>query len=113
MITPFLIGLTMLAAGNPAPMRPPAVPLVAHDPYFSIWSTTAALTDSPTKHWTGTDQPLNGLVRIDGSAFRFLGDQPRGLAAMKQVGFELTPTRTIYSFEAAGMRLSLTFLTPA
>jgi hypothetical protein len=103
----------MLAAGNPAPMRPPAVPLVAHDPYFSIWSTTNVLTDSPTKHWTGTDQPLNGLVRIDGATFRFLGDQPRGLAALKQVSFDLTPTRTMYSFEGGGVHLGLTFLTPA
>ena len=103
----------MLAAGNPAPMRPPAVPLVAHDPYFSIWSTTNLLTDSPTKHWTGTDQPLNGLVRIDGATLRFLGDQPPGLAALKQVGFELTPTRTMYSFEGGGVHLGLTFLTPA
>jgi hypothetical protein len=52
-------------------------------------------------------------VRIDGAAFRFLGDQPRGVAAMKQVSFELTPTRTVYGFEAAGVRLGLTFLTPA
>jgi Domain of unknown function (DUF4965)/Domain of unknown function (DUF5127)/Domain of unknown function (DUF1793)/Domain of unknown function (DUF4964) len=105
--------MTLLAAGNPAPMRPPAVPLVAHDPYFSIWSTTNVLTDSPTKHWTGTDQPLNGLVRIDGATFRFLGDQPRGLAALKQVSFELTPTRTMYSFEGGGVHLGLTFLTPS
>ena len=112
-MSPVLFFLTVVAAANPAPMRPPAIPLVAHDPYFSIWSTTTVLTDSPTKHWTGTDQPLNGLVRIDGTTFRFLGDQPRGVPAIKQVGFELTPTRTIYSFEGSGIRLGLTFLTPA
>jgi hypothetical protein len=113
MITPLLMFTTMLAAGNPAPLRPPAVPLVVHDPYFSIWSTTTVLTDSRTKHWTGTDQPLNGLVRIDGAVYRFLGDQPRAVAVLKQVAFELTPTRTIYGFEGAGVRLDLTFLTPA
>lgn len=112
MITPILILVSMLAA-DVAPVRPPAVPLVTHDPYFSIWSTTDLLTGSATKHWTGTDQPLNGLARIDGETFRFLGDQPRGVAAMKQVGFELTPTRTIYAFEAKGVRVGLTFLTPA
>jgi hypothetical protein len=112
MLTPLLFLAAMFAA-SPAPMRPPAVPLITHDPYFSIWSTTDLLTASPTKHWTGTDQPLNGLISIDGSVFRFLGDQPRAVAAMKQVAFELTPTRTMYTFDANGVRLKLMFLTPA
>jgi hypothetical protein len=99
-----------------AALRPPAVPLIVHDPYFSIWSTSELLTEQPTKHWTGADQPMTGLIRIDGIVYRYLGGQPRWvdpLAPMKQVAFELTPTRTRYGFEAAGIRLDLTFLTPA
>ena len=94
-------------------LRPPAVPLIAHDPYFSVWSMADRLTDEATKHWTGAEQQMAGLARIDGTAWRFLGSWARGGAAMRQTGRELTPTRTIYRFEQSGVALEVTFLTPA
>jgi len=104
-------------AQSPAPMRPPAVPLITHDPYFSIWSMEDNLTAQPTKHWTGSEQPLTGLIRIDETTYRLLGTSPRWaeppIQPMRQVGFKLTPTRTIYGFEQSGVRLDFTFLTPA
>ena len=74
------------------------------------------LTDEPTKHWTGTEQPLTVLVRIDDKPYRCAGGQPRYAPAtppMTQVHREVTPTRTVYGFEEAGVRLDMTFLTPA
>ena len=107
----FFTALCTLAAQTA--IRPPATPLITHDPYFSVWSMTDQLTAESTKHWTGADQPLSGLIRIDGQPYRFLGAQPRDAKPMEQTLRLVTPTRTRYEFTAAGIKLSLVFFTPA
>lgn len=94
-------------------MRPPAVPLITHDPYFSVWSDSDNLADSNTRHWTGTEQPITSLVRIDGKTFRLMGKSPTSLPAMHQAGLQVLPTRTIYRFDGGGVDLTLTFTTPS
>jgi hypothetical protein len=42
---------------QPVARRPPAIPLVANDPYFSLWSMADKLTDVPVKHWSEAAQP--------------------------------------------------------
>jgi hypothetical protein len=110
-----LVAITGLVAASlaVAQQRPSAVPLVVHDPYFSVWSTADKLTDQDTKHWTGARQPIAGLARIDGKTYRFMGAQPRGVAAMEQVSLEVTPTHTVYQFKADQIVLTVNFFTPA
>jgi hypothetical protein len=94
------------------PFRPPAVPLVTCDPYFSIWSFTDHPADDWPRHWTGAVQALCSIIRVDGQAFRLVGKAPATAPKMPLKRFEVTPTRTIYEFEQAGIALTLTFMTP-
>ena len=95
-----------------ADFRPPAVPLVTHDPYFSIWAPADRLTGADTVHWTGKPHRLTSLVRIDGKVFRILGASPADVSPLPQTGLEVLPTRTICKFQGEGVRLTLTFTTP-
>ena len=111
-----LPGLIAAAPATPAVqpgLRPPSIPLVAHDPYFSLWCSADTLTGATTTHWTGKPQALRSLARIDGQAFRLLGADPADVPALPQKSLAVEPTRTVATLGDARIEIVFEFLTPA
>ena len=90
--------------------RYPAIPLITHDPYFSIWTAHDRMTDGETTHWSGLPQTLRGKLTVDGKEFRILGGGVE--EAAQQTGVEVRATTTRARFLAAGVQLDVTFTSP-
>ena len=90
-------------------MRPPAIPLITVDPYFSVWCQRDKLT-TDIVHWTGKSNTIIGIAEIDGVKYRFMGngDAPE----MEQTSFNMDALSTVYTFEKAGVRLECVFTSP-
>ena len=99
--------------------RAPAVPLVTHDPFFSVWSFADKLTDDATRHWDGVRKYMIGLMAVDGVIYEFMGsanpDNSRYISCFKkmiQTGVEIRPMSTTYTFENDKVALELQFTSP-
>ena len=109
----FICGFLFGSLGTLPAQRPPAVPLVSSDPYFSIWSMADQLNADTTRHWTGTPQSLTSYIRIDGNSFRLMGAERNDrIPALPQRSLEITPTQSIYKFGSAAVEVTLTFTSP-
>ncbi len=106
-----LFATTLCALGAQAAFRPPAVPLVQVDPFFSVWSAADRLTDVETTHWTGIPQPISILLEADGRTWRLCGLEPQAIPAFPQADVEVRPTQTVYTFAGDGLRVVLVFST--
>ena len=89
-----ILTICITAVGFAQSAKAPAYPLITHDPNFSIWSTTDELTASPTKHWTGADHSLIGMIKVDGETYRFMGN-------VGQVYKTILPAGDEVNYEAA------------
>ncbi len=104
---------------NTKGFRAPAVPLVTHDPLFSVWSFADKLTDDTTRHWDGVRQFMFGFLTVDGVIYEFMGkiaalDERYATSYRKlpQTGCEVRPMTTVYTFENELISMELTFTSP-
>ena len=88
-------------------MRPPAIPIITIDPYFTVWSPSNILTDTDLQHWSAKPNRIKGQVTIDGETLRFMGTGET--PAMKQTSFNMSATVTSYVFENEKIRLEFSF----
>ena len=88
-------------------LRPPAIPIITIDPYFTVWSPSNLLTDTDLQHWSAKPNTIKGTVTVDGTELRFMGTGD--LPAMRQIAFHMSAAVTSYTFEAENIRLSLSF----
>jgi len=98
--------------------RPPAVPLLVFDPYFSVWSFADKLYEEPTRHWTGAKNAMVGMVRCGDNVWRFMGKladreyyycEPD---VIEQTNVRVNPTVTEYTFENDKLKLIVRFINP-
>lgn len=81
--------------------RLPAIPLVASDPYLSIWMPADTMTQTDTCHWSGPAKSIRGVLTVDGAACRFLGEGAEPEAALTEL--KVTATRTRFVSEFGGV----------
>ena len=98
--------------------RAPAVPLITHDPMFSIWSFADKLTDDCTRHWDGIRKHMFGLLAVDNVLYQFMSAPEvaeyyhPGYRKMEQKSCVIRPMSTIYTFENETVELEVTFTSP-
>ncbi len=94
-------------------MRPPALPIINIDPYFSVWAQESV--KKPLVHWTGSLNSILGMAFIDGEMFRFLGDysvEHTSEEEMDVENIEIDAFSTFITYKTDKIRLYVNFTSP-
>lgn len=91
--------------------RVPSIPLITHDPYFSVWSSEDKLYAADTVHWSRKRQKMRGYVMVDEETYCFMGDKEFN-KTIEQKWVDITATATEYYFENEKIGLNVKFTSP-
>ncbi|KAL0261420.1 hypothetical protein SLS55_002850 [Diplodia seriata] len=104
------------------PARPPALPLAVKSPYLNTWLNAGSdggnggyLAGQWPVHWSNQITGWAGMIRVDGTAYKWMGDPlaADGPAVVTQNSFEYTSTRSIFNMDVDGkVSMNITFLSP-
>ncbi|KAF7375163.1 DUF1793-domain-containing protein [Mycena sanguinolenta] len=101
-----------------APFLPPSYPLAVRTPYLSAWlpqGTGAALNDVWPQFWNGQILGWAGFVRVDGTAYSFLGNPAvpgSTFTKATQTSAKFTSTQSTFVMTAGPVELTVNFLSP-
>ncbi|KAI1332744.1 glutaminase GtaA [Xylariaceae sp. FL0255] len=102
-----------------SPARPPAIPLAAKAPYLGTWLQVGSdggnggnLAGEWPTFWTGQITGWAGLIRVDGTAYEWMGDVP-DTNLVNQTAVSYTSTQSSFIMNVDGLvGLNVTFLSP-
>ncbi|KAG7096816.1 hypothetical protein E1B28_004225 [Marasmius oreades] len=100
------------------PFNPPSIPLAVRTPYLSAWlpqGAGVALNDAWPTFWTGQILGWAGFVKVDGTAYSWLGAPSVPDATFTkatQKSFKFTATQSTFVLSAGPVDLTVNFLSP-
>jgi hypothetical protein len=114
-VSALLLGAAM-ASSPIAGFRPPAVPILSQSPLINSWSAANNLNGAPITDWTGWNQEMVAIARVDGVSFALMGlldylDVSTYQNAT-QTSVTVYSTQTVYVFQAGPVSIDVTFTSP-
>lgn len=91
-------------------MRPPAIPIINIDPYFSVWAENDLLKHPV--HWTGSPNNIWGTAQVGDKRYRFLGAPAGQQETMTLLSMDIDAFSTTLVYGCPEGQLTVKFTSP-
>ena len=111
---------TAIAGSTFTPIKPPSQPLAVRSPYLSAWQPAGSggsnggyLAGQWPRFWNGRTLGWQGLIRVDGVTYNWMGAMSGLANIVTQTNYEYTTTKSVYTQTVNNeVQLTVTFLSP-